>query len=162
MTMKQRPRGKSHVKMTTQELVVWYWENQSEEQDDGCILFLGQVNNMGYGKVTWEGKTHALHRLTCEAAYGPAPEDKPWALHKCGRHLCFNPEHLYWGTPPENYKDAIGHNRPGMCKLSEQDVRWLRDQYSQGVKPGALLDKFNMSVEALRQVMRGRTYRWVV
>lgn len=48
-----------------------------------------------------------IHRLVCEAFHGPAPEDKPWALHRDDDKLNNTKDNLYWGTPKENSADCI-------------------------------------------------------
>lgn len=68
-----------------------------------------------YYRVTLcrEGKTtrESIHRLVCEAFHGPAPEGKPWVLHKNGNPRDNRAENLYWGTPKENMQDKIRHGR---------------------------------------------------
>lgn len=60
----------------------------------------------------------AVHRVVCETYHGPPPEDKPWALHRNGKHHDNRPENLYWGTPKENAQDAIRHGvNPQLKKM---------------------------------------------
>lgn len=47
-----------------------------------------------------------IHRLVCEAFHGPAPEGKPWALHRDGDKSRNTPDNLYWGSPKENVADS--------------------------------------------------------
>lgn len=67
----------------------------------------------GYSKValTQNGvqKHYSVHRLVCEAFHGPAPEGKPWALHRNGNPGDNQPENLYWGSPEDNARDTIRH-----------------------------------------------------
>lgn len=54
-------------------------------------------------------KRRSIHRLVCEAFHGPAPADKPWALHRNGDHRDNRAENLYWGSPQDNVDDMIRH-----------------------------------------------------
>lgn len=60
------------------------------------------VDGRRYGSV-------GVHRLVCEAFHGPAPEGKPWALHRNGDAGDNRPENIYWGTPQENVDDMMHH-----------------------------------------------------
>lgn len=61
--------------------------------------------------------SEAVHRLVCEAFHGPAPEGKPWALHRNGNPADNRPENLYWGSPSENVRDAFRH---GTARMSNR------------------------------------------
>lgn len=50
-----------------------------------------------------------VHRLVCEAFHGPAPEGKPWALHKNGKAWDNHPGNLYWGDAQDNVNDMLRH-----------------------------------------------------
>ena len=85
-------------------------------------------NKHAYGEIRWRGTKHLTHRLTCESLHGPAPEDKPYALHKCDNPSCCNPDHLRWGTAQENSSDMTTRKRSahgekqGRSKLTEKQV----------------------------------------
>lgn len=60
-----------------------------------------------------------VHRLVCEAFHGPAPEGKPWALHRNGDPSDNTPGNLYWGSPKDNVKDMISHGtHPMLSRLA--------------------------------------------
>lgn len=50
-----------------------------------------------------------VHRLVCEAFHGPAPQEKPWALHRNGKAWDNRPENLYWGDAQDNVDDMLRH-----------------------------------------------------
>lgn len=58
-----------------------------------------------------EGKAvnKSVHSIVCSAFYGPAPDNKPWALHRNGDHRDNRAVNLYWGDPGENAKDMVRH-----------------------------------------------------
>lgn len=59
--------------------------------------------------VNGKAKRCAVHRLICEAFHGPAPEGKPWALHRNGQHQDNRPGNLYWGDAQDNVDDMMRH-----------------------------------------------------
>lgn len=40
------------------------------------------------------------------------------ALHKCDNSKCVNPDHLYWGTPQQNVRDAYERGRAHNQKIT--------------------------------------------
>lgn len=66
--------------------------------DGGCRLWLGNVNNRGYGRVRAYGKLRLAHRVAYELAEGSIPAGAK-VLHTCGNRLCCNPIHLRLRLP---------------------------------------------------------------
>lgn len=64
----------------------------------------------GYDSVSL-GKNNKkrVNRLVCEAFNGPAPEGKPWSLHRNGNCWDNRPENLYWGDDADNTADKMKH-----------------------------------------------------
>ena len=52
-------------------------------------------------------------QLVCEAFHGPAPEGKPYVLHRDENPRNNRPDNLYWGTQKENL------NAPGFIKYCQ-------------------------------------------
>jgi hypothetical protein len=51
-----------------------------------------------------------IAQLVCEAFHGPAPEDKPYVLHRDEDSRNNRPDNVYWGTQKENL------NAPGFLE----------------------------------------------
>ena len=68
------------------------------EPNSGCWLWLGKINNQGYG---WAGKRGSAHRALYIALRGPIPNGLILD-HKCRVRCCVNPDHLEAVTDREN------------------------------------------------------------
>jgi len=107
------------------------------EPNSGCWLWLGMVNNGGYGEIKCKGKEKApqvrAHRVAWELYRGSVPEGL-CVLHRCDTKLCVNPAHLFLGTHRDNNLDmrSKGRERPPSgeqhwnFKLTEDQVAQIR------------------------------------
>lgn len=87
---------------------------------DSCWPFMGgKAGTNGYGSFVI-GRTRCLaHRVVFSLANpgkidwkcGKTLKDTKIVLHKCDNRLCCNPNHLYLGTPKENYDDMVKKGR---------------------------------------------------
>ena len=80
----------------------------------GCWLFEGPLDGQGYGAIRYDGKQVGVHRLSAHLFLGFNLDSDMWILHKreCPNKNCWNPEHLYIGTPKENTRDFDIDGRP--------------------------------------------------
>ena len=77
----------------------------------GCWIWLGATSN-GYGHTRFNGKTERVHRVAACLYLGFDINDKKTlVLHKCDNPSCFNPEHLFLGSPALNMKDCAKKGR---------------------------------------------------
>jgi hypothetical protein len=101
----------------------------------GCWIWLGTVNNKGYGKTfevngQWRRSIYA-HRLAWIMRNGPIA-DKLCVLHRCDTPSCINPDHLFLGTQKDNAADrdrkgrGTAGEKNGMAKLDAESVVSIR------------------------------------
>lgn len=76
--------------------------------ETGCWEYIGQHTAQGYGKLKWMGITTTAHRIAAAIKLGHPLKgrDNP-ICHSCNNPPCFNPEHLYDGTPSTNQLDSV-------------------------------------------------------
>lgn len=75
-----------------------------------CWNWSRVTNDFGYGRITYQGKTQVVHRLSYEAWNGPIPEGLS-VLHSCDNPSCINPAHLHLGTYSDNIREAYQRGR---------------------------------------------------
>ncbi len=144
-----------------------FWKLVNKSGPDECWDWLGQVNNIGYGRFkVGPSKTRKLtHRFAYELAYGPIPtgahHGTTCVCHKCDNRLCCNPSHLFLGTMADNHRDRDAKERQprgetnGWHKLTEEDVLAIRKEYIPGVVTQTeLARKFGVVTSCISTIVR--------
>lgn len=70
---------------------------------NGCLLWMGQVNQNGYGRIRIGTRKFGAHRVSFETFVGPIPEGLVLD-HLCRVRNCINPLHLEPVTQVENVR----------------------------------------------------------
>lgn len=95
------------------------WRKKTLVTPEGCWRFLGaHTESGGHGRVRWNGGHTTLTRVIAHLFHGLDLDSSQQALHKskCKYQDCWNPDHLYVGTPRDNVRDSINvgtHHRWG-------------------------------------------------
>lgn len=87
--------------------------------------------------------------------------------HKCDVPACVNPDHLFIGSSDDNNKDRAAKGRTvtrlgevnNMSKLSEDDVRTIRDLYTSGVNGVEIAKRFPVNHCAIYDIINNKTWR---
>ena len=88
-----------------------------------CWLWIGGVNNNGYGRMIFRGKQRTAHSIMYELENGPAPKDG-CILRSCGNKLCVMPDHLVLDSRKTHFV-RHGPERPN-AKLTIDQVIEIR------------------------------------
>ena len=82
---------------------------------NGCMVYHGEKNPSGYGRVEMKGRTSRSHRRcgAHRAAYAMTWGECPAMplLHSCDNPACVNPCHLTPGTQAQNVADMVSRGR---------------------------------------------------
>jgi predicted XRE-type DNA-binding protein len=128
---------------------------------DECLTWPFCLVN-GYGVFGHCGETFYAHRVMCELANGPMPDDAFYdAAHSCGRgdQACINPNHLLWKTRSDNQKDRAVHgtrnNWGARGKISPKDADQIRALKGK-MKQREVAEIFGISRAQVSSIQTGR------
>ena len=99
--------------MDTNILLEKLWNNSDKDETTGCWLYNGALDRGGYGTIHYQDKQISTHRISAYLYLGFNLESEMWILHirECPHRNCWNPDHLYVGTPRENTADMDSKGR---------------------------------------------------
>jgi len=105
-----------------------FWENIIKRGPNDCWRWLGSITQGGYGRITIQGKTYNVNRLSYYLDKGEDPGDC-YVCHTCDTPSCVNPAHLWLGSQSDNMQDCSHKrriakgSRHGISKLTEVEVK---------------------------------------
>lgn len=144
-------------------------------QETGCWEYNGVTTEKGYGRISHNGKKFRVHRLSFFTFVGDVP-DGIMVCHACDVRNCWRPSHLFLGTAKDNYDDMSSKGRAVMptyrpptrprisktgyrpnhvgelnptAKLTERDVREIRDLRASGARNKDIAAQFKVSVSLI-------------
>lgn len=135
--------------------------------ENGCWNWTG-FKRRGYGSISIQGKNKPVHRVAYELWVEPIPEGM-WVCHKCDNPSCFNPQHLFIGTPNDNMQDCIRKgrmNKPrgedhGNCKLTISQVLEIRKLASEGMTHPTIADMFCIGRSGVGRIVRREIWKHI-
>lgn len=81
--------------------------SRCEEDDEGCLVWQGPTSGEGrgggYGRMSLDGQTVAVHKVVYTHFFGYIPGKKQ-IDHRCENRLCCNPDHIEIVTHRQNQK----------------------------------------------------------
>ena len=108
----------------------------------------------------------SAHRIAYIIQHGFIPKGQ-FVLHKCDNAKCINHEHLEIGNHEKNMKDRQNRNRTaggtrhGMCKLSEENVRYIK--FNPDKKLGVeLATQFNITRACVSRIQLGKSWKNII
>lgn len=78
---------------------------------DGCWNWTGYLNNKGYGKFAFRGRSESAHRVSFMLANNLESLPKEFVCHTCDNPKCVRPDHLFTGTRTDNMRDMVRKGR---------------------------------------------------
>lgn len=156
----------------TDEQIRDFWNRMDRSGGlDSCWEWQGSRMKNGYGRIIQARNRHYYtHRIAYVLANGPLGDLH--ALHHCDNRPCCNPAHLFAGTEADNSDDKMAkgrHRNHGglfgsrnpLAKLTEDDVRAMREMFGRGVSCKELAAIFGVGHTNVFQVVKRHTWKHV-
>lgn len=135
---------------------------ENREIRNGCWIWTGAATKDGYG-VMGVGRNNQkrVHRLAFEHFVGPIPSGM-FVCHKCDTPLCFNPDHLFVGSPRTNTRDMIkkgrrvivsGSSHPN-TKIQPDQRSAIRDRRRNGESIKAIATDYGVAFQTISAICR--------
>lgn len=146
-----------------------FWNRVDMRSADECWEWTWGKQN-GYGSIFWPPDNRTVHasRIAWMLTHGPIP-DGLGILHHCDNPPCCNPAHLYAGDQAANTRDMVVRGRhvaprgedQHNAKLSESEVREIRERYKVVRSTRKLAREYGVSRACIRFVLQGKSWRHV-
>lgn len=135
--------------------------------ENECWNWRGTFFPTGYGSITVDGKTKAVHRVSYEHHSGEKIPTGMMACHKCNNKACINPAHIYIGTHGDNMRDVSmtdvhkGENNPKSI-LTQSQVLEIKSLIRERMTVyNAIAKRYGVSRQAIKDIASGRTWGWL-
>lgn len=134
-----------------------------------CWEWDGACDKDGYGVMGIKrGKQYRVPRVSYTEFVGEIPEGM-LVCHKCDNRKCFNPDHLFIGSPRDNTLDMVSKGRKAskrgsghkMSKLVEKDVVDIRNARSSGESLASLASRFGVTFQHISNIAKRKTWRHI-
>jgi hypothetical protein len=144
-----------------------------------CREWIGSCNKWGRPLVYYQGKRVFVRRLLYQLAIGPL-SDEERVISTCNNHRCVRHSHLVKGTEDDAKRKRLNmipvgdrngarlhpESRPrgegnGAAKLTEPEVRDIREMARKGMARREIATKFEVSPSTVRLVLCGETWKHV-
>jgi hypothetical protein len=125
----------------------------------GCLVWQGSKAKGGYGQITYRRMLLRTHRLAFEAHHGPVPAGH-YVCHACDNPACIAIEHLFLGTPRENYRDMRRKGRArSNAKLAPEELAEIRRRLAEGESAAAIARGARVRYDQILAIKNGRAWR---
>ncbi|MFK2904966.1 HNH endonuclease [Dyella ginsengisoli] len=120
---------------------------------EACWEWLGRVDDAGYSRKEYRGRSMTGARWMWETLYGAVPDALTVSCAH-GNRTCCNPHHLVARTQAEANRHGVA------ATLTPSDVVVIkRAKKERGLQTAAVLaDQFNVHPSAIRAIWRGDTW----
>jgi len=141
--------------MFTYEQIEKFFEKVNKT--DGCWLWTGGKTKAGYGMTHINGKQYISSRASYIIHKGEIPEGL-WICHHCDNPSCVNPDHIYAGSPKQNFTDMSIRERSWKTKLTVEQVKEIYSNRENGVMHKVIAKVYGVSRNTISGILNGWTW----
>jgi HNH endonuclease/Helix-turn-helix domain len=130
------------------------------QKSPACWLWVGSIRADGRARVFVRGRGLVrAHRFAWELTYGPIP--KGFQVQRtCRNDRCVRPDHLALATPAGVARQREKRRTsPARSKLSDVEVRQIREAHAAGTSQTTLARRFQVSPGTINAIVHRRTWR---
>ncbi len=145
------------------DVEIRFWEKVEVAEPDECWLWLGTLNNKGYGQFYFEAKLWFAHRFVYQLHFGNIPEGL-LICHNCDNPQCVNPNHLFLGTYKDNMADCVGKGRhsfgnssgrPSILTMEQKEI--IKELYTtKNYTQEEIAKSYGIQQMTVSRIIRGR------
>jgi hypothetical protein len=134
-------------------------QRATRDETSGCLVWQGSKVQGGYGQVTYRRMNWRTHRLIWVAHNGAVP-DGMYVCHACDNPACIAIEHLFLGTPGENYADMRNKGRSRYnAKLTLAEVAEIKKRLSAGEPAVSVARDYCVRYDQIIAIKNGQAWR---
>lgn len=159
-------------KISKADRIAHFWSYVDIRDPDECWPWLGAINDDGYGKYKYHGKSIGAHvtayKINNNISLDVELDITIKIRHSCDHRKCCNFAHLLAGTQLDNVRDAVSRNRhihgetSGRSKLTEDQVINIIKAYRTGkFKQAKLAQIYGVEPFTISSIITGRTWKYL-
>jgi hypothetical protein len=134
-----------------------FWSMVEKCGPRDCWIWVRGKDPDGYGIYSFKGRSVRAHRYAFMDATGHDPS-KLFVCHACDQPACCNPMHLFLATAGGNHYDMLrkGRRVEPCQKLSDSDIRKIREEYECGSKQTDIAEKHGITQPHVSAILLGK------
>lgn len=138
-----------------------FWRLVDVRSSDECWPWRGDTDRGGYGVFVYRGRKAGAHEFALSFTTGERRLPQLDTCHSCDNPACCNPAHLRFDTRKANVADMVNRGRAAKpnLKLTENEVRLMRERRASGAPQKSLALDFGVSEAYVSAIVRGLKWR---